>query len=159
VSQPDLGFLGAPALGTCTNHPQVPAVQRCQQCRASICTTCDFQFPNNLHLCPKCATTTSRPMSTTRKQLLAGSLFAATFTTALLGALFSGVFANSVNDEVFAQVIGTVILISALLGLATSFASLDGRAGNPPLCWISVVWNVVLTVVWIGLCIIGLTMG
>jgi len=84
---------------------------------------------------------------------------AAVFTTGVLAALFTGVFQSAVNDEAFVQVFGMVLLASVVAGLGMSLASLDGRAGNPAACWVSVVWNVVLAVLWLGLIVVGTFAG
>lgn len=160
MSQPSFDFLGSGTPERCVNHPETAATQRCRQCRAAICATCDFEFPGDVHLCPTCATTTSsRPMSSSRKTMLGASFVAAVLTTVVLGALFTGAFQSAVNDEAAAQVLGIVLLASVVAGLSLSLACLDGRAGNPPACWVSVVWNVVLAVLWLGLIVVGTFAG
>ena len=70
-----------------------------------------------------------------------------------------GTFENMLNDDISSAVFGYLVIAGCMAGTATSYGSLDGRAGNSPLCWISVVWNTILTLVWLALSILGLTMG
>ena len=150
-------LIGA-AASQCQNHPDVAAVVRCKSCSASLCKTCDFEFPGGIHLCPSCATKTSSPMTGDRKKFLAISYLCAAWVTVLLGLSLSGMFVEMVEDEFAANLFGLLLTIPALIGLALSLGSMDKRAGNPASVIASVVWNVVLTVVWIILCVVGLTM-
>lgn len=160
MSQPSLDFLGAARPDRCVNHPEIDATQRCRQCRAAICATCDFVFPGDVHLCPTCATTTtSRPLASSRKTTLAASFVAALFTTAVLVAAPLGAFESAAQDEAFVQLLGMVVLVSVVLGLGLSLASLDGRAGNPPACWLSAAWNVVLAVIFFGRIVVAMIAG
>jgi hypothetical protein len=46
----------------CVQHPTVQATQQCKRCGAFMCSTCDFAFPDGVHLCPACV---SRPHDAT----------------------------------------------------------------------------------------------
>lgn len=154
--QPPTAF--DPTRGYCRQHVTSPAVALCHSCKAPVCATCDFQFPGGLHFCPACATKTTAPLSSTRKTMLGWSIVAAVWVTVALVVLFSGTLAEAAENEPGATIIGSLIMIPALIGLALSIGSMDRRAGNPPLVWIAVIWNVVLTVGWLVLCVIGLMM-
>lgn len=143
----------------CRQHPEVAATARCDGCNAPVCETCDFQFPGDQHFCPSCATSTSCSLEHTRKQCVGWSLAAAAVMTLLMGLLLSGALAEMVVEEPGATFIGTVIMIPGLLGTGLAFGSLDGRAGNPPIVWVSIVWNSLLMGAFIILTIVGLMMG
>jgi hypothetical protein len=154
------GPFGAPApLGVkCQFHPEVEGVIRCQNCHAALCATCDFAISPDLHLCAACVT--ARPkLSSTRMSMAIGSLVAAAFATAVLVASMCGMFVEFVRDNVGAAVLGYIILIPSVIGTVLSFGSLERRgAGNPPLIWIAIAWNVAVMFMWIVLMVIGLTM-
>src|SRR5678816_332806 len=52
----------------CAVHPENAAIQRCATCRTTLCETCDFALPGNLHLCGNCATTAGDTISAKRKK-------------------------------------------------------------------------------------------
>jgi hypothetical protein len=81
------------------------------------------------------------------------------WVTLFLVILLSGVMAEAAVDEVGAMIIGSLIMIPGLIGIGLACGSLDKRAGNPPIVWVTVIWNGILMGVWILLCIIGLMMG
>ncbi|MAX26719.1 MAG: hypothetical protein CMJ19_19675 [Phycisphaeraceae bacterium] len=39
----------------CKRHPDMPVIANCGRCRAAVCATCDFAYPDGSHLCPDCA--------------------------------------------------------------------------------------------------------
>ena len=144
--------------GFCGQHPEVSAVATCQTSRTPVCATCDFEFPGGLHFCPACATQKSQPMSSSRKTMLGWSFVAATWVTFFLGVLLSGALEEAAMEEPGATIVGTLILLPGLIGMGLAISSYDSRAGNPVAVWISLIWNIVLFVAWVGLMIVGLTM-
>lgn len=142
----------------CQQHPEVAAVARCKTCSAPVCGTCDFRFPGGLHLCPTCATNPSRSLSKTRKTMVVWSMLLAGWVTLFLVLLLSGALAEVVMEEAGATLMGSLIMIPGLIGLALACGSLEKRAGNPPIVWVTVVWNGILMAVWIILCILGMMM-
>jgi hypothetical protein len=144
------------AAGNCRRHPDVPAVARCTSCGAPTCATCDFQFPGRLHYCPSCATNPSPKLTGGRKGVAIWSLVAAGWVSFMLLLSIMGVMAEMVHDEAGAMVVGSLIMIPGLLGIALALGSLDRRAGNPPLVWIAVIWNIVTAAACLLLMIVGM---
>ena len=142
----------------CQRHPEVAAVGRCRVCSAAVCQTCVFQFPGGLNYCPECATNPSRPLSSPRKALVIWSMLMAGWVTLLLAVLLSGALEEAVMEEPGDTIIGILIMIPGLIGIALACGSLSKRAGNPPIVWVTVIWNGILIVAWTILCVIGLMM-
>jgi len=152
------GF-GDAAARQCQQHPESNAVALCKSCQAPICATCDFVFPNGVHLCPECATS-DKPsaLSSGRKTMVVWAMLCAGFTTIMTVLSFFGAFERFAAQEPGQTILGTVIMLPLIAGLALAISSLDSRAGNPLLVWINLIWNIVMTVVWLLLTVIGLTM-
>ena len=150
------GSIGAgPTPGTaCRKHPQVAAIRLCATCRAPMCSTCDFGFPGDIHLCPTCATA-PRKMSGKRKGLVVSALGLATWSTIGIVLMFSGALAGAAAEKGFEVVIGLLVGIPAIVGGALGFACMDRRLGNPPIVWVAAIWNGVLLTTWVVLCVIG----
>lgn len=86
------------------------------------------------------------------------SMLLAGWVTLFLVLLLSGALAEVVMEEAGATLMGSLIMIPGLIGLALACGSLEKRAGNPPIVWVTVVWNGILMAVWIILCILGMMM-
>ena len=162
VSQ--LGQL-AGAYGTgapCANHPNVPGVNRCKECRKSLCPTCDFAFPGGVHLCPSCATSSSKKLSPKRKTLVGWAYALAIWCTLGMILVFTGAFnfqASSRSEmEAFNMLIGFLVFVPALVGAALGLGCLDKRLGNPPVVVVAAVWNGILLAIVIILTLIGAAM-
>lgn len=153
----DADMLAVGALGTCRQHASA-AVVRCAKCETPVCATCAFPQPDARSLCPDCATTVGSKMSSGRKRLLIWSYGLAIWSTLVLVALISGVLADAVRDEIGA-IIGSIMLISVLLGTALSFASLERRLSNPVSVWASLIWNSVLLTICLLLAVVGTFAG
>jgi hypothetical protein len=149
----------------CRTHTGVPAVQRCQVCHAPVCATCDFAYPGNIHLCPRCATDTRSTLSAKRKQLVSWSIALAILSTlstialvlAVSGAL--GGFSDEAGLEAMDVILSNAARIMTLIGTALGIAALDKRLGNPGVIWVSVIWNGVLLLLWLFLIVLGLLAG
>ncbi len=145
---------------TCGNHPGVPAITRCRECRTPVCSTCDFPFPGGIHLCPKCATSTSKKLSPKRKALVGWSYALAVWGTVGMAMMLGGVFADSVQTQKDAEqlsvMLALLIALPTFIGAVMSFACLDKRLGNPLSVIAVAVWNGILLGVWIFLSILGM---
>ena len=145
----------------CVNHPDVDAVVRCRACKAPICKTCDFTFPGNLHFCPNCASNPQEGLSSKRKGFVIWSYILAVVATLTLVLIVSGATDMGSNEETFivAAVLGNVLLLSSLIGMGLGFCALEKRLKNPGSIWGALIWNIVLSVITLILCIIGLMAG
>ena len=144
----------------CTNHPDVSAVRRCRLCAATMCLTCDFEFPGHFHLCPTCATNPQTTLSPRRKKLIGFAYALAAWATLALAVLFSGALSGMVEQSKEAEaaigvLAGIGIFLPTLGGTALSFSALDKRLGNPPAIWGAVIWNGVLLALWVVLSVVG----
>lgn len=147
---------------TCSRHPEVPAVVRCQACSQPVCGTCEFILPGQIHVCPDCATRTDQGMSRKRKTLLIWSFALAVWSTLGMAVLFSGLLANvqgKAELEVLGMAMSLMIFFPSLVGLALAVGTLDRRLSNPGVIWVAVVWNALLVGGFLLLSIIGTMMG
>lgn len=146
----------------CTVHTGVQAVQLCTRCGAPVCETCMFTFPGNVHLCPECATSSDKKLSGTRKKRLYWSLGLAIWCTIGMALLFSGVFDDpSMSDsdwEAIGMLFAMFVFIPGLVGMGLAISSMEKNLGNTTLVWVSVIWNVVIVIIWILLSVIGILM-
>jgi hypothetical protein len=148
-----------PATVMCATHRTMPAVHYCGVCRTPICATCDFSFPPNVHLCPKCATTPNTTLSSTRKTVLIWSFVLAVWGTLAVAVLMSGVLARTVHSKEdlnsLGIAIGFTVFVPAIVGLALSVSGLDRRLSNPPAIWAAVIWNGLIGAILLLLTILG----
>ncbi len=140
----------------CEQHPDASTVAYCGQCRAAVCATCVFTFPGGLCLCPKCATQTKIKLSGTRMSLVVWSLVMAGWATLATVVLMSGALEGEMPEEAAELVVGLMILVPCVIGSGLAVGSLDRREGNPPLVWVTVVWNGVVCGAWLLLTVIGI---
>jgi hypothetical protein len=146
----------------CAQHPQVKATQQCLYCGGFMCPTCDFSFPNDVHLCPTCASKSSDDgLSPRRKKLLIWSFVLAAWTTIGMTCLVSGAFSGIATSKEDTAALGYALLFFVLApgitGLAVGISAKHARLGNPPAIWIAIVWNAILIASFIVLDVIGLS--
>jgi len=148
------------AMGACQNHQQVAAVQRCTRCSARICSVCDFSFPGDIHLCPRCVTSASGALSPGRKAMMIGSYVmaaAGTFFFALLvvgGAM--GMFAGMGGLAI--GIIFIMLLACVVAGFGMGVGTIDRQLNNTVALWIAACWNGLLVLALILTTIVGLMM-
>jgi hypothetical protein len=141
----------------CRVHPENPAVAYCRNCAAPVCTTCDFQFPNNVHLCAACAAKPPERITPKRKKLLIWAYCLAAWTTLGIIALMAGAFKGMKAEEA-GIILQIFVFVPALVGIGVAFGSLDKRLGNTASVWVAVIWNAIILVILLLLTVIGLTM-
>ena len=145
----------------CAQHPQVKATQQCLYCGGYMCPTCDFSFPNEVHLCPKCASKSEDGLSPRRKMLLIWSFVLAAWTTIGMTCLVSGAFSGFATSKDDLAALGYALLLFVLApgitGLALGVSAKHARLGNPPSIWIAITWNAILVASFIILDVIGLS--
>lgn len=142
----------------CAQHPDVDAIARCRVCSNAMCATCEFILPGNVRACPACLEkepeTTISPKRV--KMSIAGIALAA-WTTFMFILMLNGSLARALgHDQGAAAVIGYMVLIPAIAGVALSLAALDRRLQNSRSIWIAVVWNSINAGFFFLLSIIGL---
>ena len=148
------------AMGPCQNHQQVAAVQRCTRCSARVCSVCDFSFPGDIHLCPRCVTSASGALSPGRKGMMIASYCmagAATFLFALLvvrGAMgmFAGMGAMAIG------ILFILLLACVVSGLGLGVGTIDRKLNNTVALWIAACWNGLLFLALVLTTIVGLMM-
>jgi hypothetical protein len=155
------GGAGVPSTGVmCHLHPQVQAVHSCHECHVPICATCDFAYPGGIHLCPACASKPQSKIGPRRRKTLIWSYVMAVWVTFCTAVLFSGVLRGMIHSQEDTEALGYVMIlfvyIPSLVGTGTAFGSKDRRLGNPPVIWISIIWNSLLLAILLLLMIVGL---
>jgi len=124
-----------------------------------MCATCDFALPGGIHLCPACATKPQATLGAKRKVVLVWSLVLAVWCTIGLALVFLGAFAgNKNNEEALGVLLVLIVLIPAMVGMSLGMGAIDRRLTNPHILWVATIWNGVIIVIFILLCIIGLFM-
>lgn len=146
-------------LGTkCSAHPEVAAVDRCTRCGAAVCGTCDFVFPGNVHLCPKCVSAPQQ-MSPGKKKSLIFCYIIAAWTTVASALVFSGLLAHMITSQSDAELLGgclmIFVMIPSLVGTGLSFGNIDKRGRTSIAAWIVLFWNGAITLAYVLLMIKG----
>jgi hypothetical protein len=160
---PQAGGYAIAAGTVCRTHQQNPAVAYCRSCAAPICNTCDFAFPNGVHVCPLCVSRPPERITPTRKAQLIWSYVLAAVTT--VGIIITAVVIISIGvaTREDAAIVGLVVigLVIApnMAGLGVSLCATDKRLGNPPVVWGTVIWNGILTLLIMGVHLLSLING
>ena len=148
-------------LGPCQNHQQVGAVQRCTRCSARICSVCDFSFPGDVHLCPRCVTSASAGISSGRRGMLIGAFALAGVATLLLIVMILS-FVSHFLDAASATLAGIILIsvaVCSVIGAGLGFGSIDRQLSNPISLWIAALWNALLASAMILLLVVGIIKG
>lgn len=152
-----------PAGVHCVQHPHLQATSQCKVCGAFMCSTCVFDLPGGMKLCPTCATTPQTALSPKRKKMLIGSFALAVWCTLVMVALFAGMFKSMVTTKDDEQALGFVLMliliVPSIVGLALGMSSMDRRLPNTIAMWIATVWNGLILGAFILLMIVGLMKG
>ena len=148
----------AQPLGPCQNHQQVAAVQRCIRCSARVCSVCDFTFPGDIHLCPRCVTSSAGSISPGRRGMMIGAYSTAGAATLLI-VLFivasaSGAFGPA--GEIIGMLLFFLLVGCVIAGLGLGLGVIDRQLNNPVSVWIAAAWNGVLALGMLLLTIFGL---
>jgi hypothetical protein len=54
-----------------------------------------------------------------------------------------------------AAILGILVVIPAIIGGGVGIACFERRLGNPPVVWAAAIWNIILLVLMVVLCVIG----
>ena len=149
------------ALGPCQNHRQVAAVQRCTKCSARVCGVCDFSFPGDIHLCPRCVTSASGGISSGRRGMLIASFALAGAATFLLIVMILGFAGHFISREsaMLAGIIIISVAVCSVIGTGLGFGTINRQLANPISLWIAALWNGLLAGAMILLLLIGIIKG
>jgi hypothetical protein len=152
---------GAPAgrapVGPCQNHPQSQAIVRCSRCTAPMCPTCDFVFPGNLHLCPRCVTLKPELSGSRKSMVIAAFILAGVATFAAI-LVFSGAMTGA-SILLVGLFIQWVMLDTSIIGMGLAFGAIDRKLGTPVSVWIAAFWNLIIVAIGVLLFIIGIMAG
>ena len=144
----------------CLWHPNVAAVQICRACGTPVCKTCDFTFPGNIHVCPRCATNRPQGLSGKRRKYMIVSYALGALSTCATVFFLSGAAAAAMGPteaEVMGIMMSLFMLIPAIIGTAMGTAAME-RHSKPISVWIAAVWNGLIVALFILLSIVGLFM-
>ena len=137
------------------------AISFCNKCKTPICATCDFTFPNDLHICPKCAENNEIVISPKRKKSVIWSFVCAAGALILFVVFLVAVqgIRSESELEVFSMLFGTLIIAASATGVALGIGAMDKRLGNTPSMWIAAVCNMIVLGAMLLLCLVGLFTG
>jgi hypothetical protein len=145
----------------CVQHRDVEAEHACYLCYSGICNTCDFLLPTGVHVCPECIEKQGDggEMSDSRKMHMRISFAMAAAGTLLTLFLLTGALQKflgaSGENAVAYSIIGYIVLMPGVVGLAFSVGSMDRRLVNSTGLKVAAVWNSILMGMYIILTIIG----
>jgi hypothetical protein len=126
-----------------------------------MCSTCDFEFPGDVHICPACAAAPPKATLSSRRQgLVVGAYIAAVVTTIVLGLVFSGVLMSDLDGHGQAQeaadtILGVFMLGPSIAGVALSLCAYDRRLPNPASVWGAIIWNGGMMALLVLLSVVG----
>lgn len=127
-----------------------------------MCSTCTFDLPGGIKLCPTCATATPK-LSPKRKKLLIASYVLAVWCTIMMAGLFGGIFSGFVTDKESQELFGLLLMVllplPSLIGVALAVSSMDRRLPNTIAMWIATAWNGIILTGFILLIIAGIAKG
>jgi len=149
-----------PAIGPCQNHQQVPAAHRCYRCSARICSVCDFTFPGEVHLCPRCVTS-GGGLSPGRHGMMVAAYTMAAVATFIIIAIIVAAATRSISGGgiIIMGLISLLLVPTIIIGLGLGVGALDRNFSNPVSLWIAASWNGLLGLILILLVLIRLIMG
>jgi len=147
-------------LGPCQNHQQVGAVQRCTRCSARVCSVCDFSFPGDIHLCPRCVTSAAGGLSPGRRGMMIAAYVAAAAATIMLAIFIFGAASGAFGGASEAGMIIIFVLLIACIvaGLGLGVGTIDRQLNNPISLWIAAAWNGLLALGLLLMLVVGLMM-
>jgi len=141
----------------CLIHPGVLAENICQICQAPMCKTCDFSFPNDIHVCPKCVNKPYSLSPAQKKSLVWSYIMAAIGTVGYFSNIY--LFLN-LSIIVSAQLHGIIFLISTLAPSIAGYSlGINARPRNrkkTTSIWGALIWNCILIVLFYVLIMIAL---
>jgi hypothetical protein len=142
----------------CETHPDVQAVRRCRSCQKAICSTCLFEFPGRLYLCPTCATRPQEALTPKRRKYLMWSFIFAGTGTFLTAFLFLGGLFGEVG-MILSNLAALGIIPAAIAGVACGGAAKPPGRSKLAAVQVAWYWNLALLAVVILLMLVGLLMG
>ncbi len=152
------------AAAYCRLHPDVPAVARCRDCGAPVCSTCVFSFPGYVYLCPACATNPKQKLAPKRKMLTGWSIgLGAVNFLASAGLLIASITLarnRALRDEASLQAIGCfaiLVLGAAVTGFILGLSAYRRGARNRLYLLIGPILNGLVTGFWVLCMIVGLS--
>jgi hypothetical protein len=154
----------ATPLGPCAGHPQVEATARCRVCTKTVCATCDFSWPGDLHFCPDCVerSSTTTEVDPARKRNTYIAIALASWSTILMVMMFGGAFQSLFEDpdtgKVADFIITNAILWPLLFGTGLSISAVEPKLQNTGLMKAVMWWNGVLLAVMM-LLVVGANLG
>lgn len=131
----------------CSTHNNNPAQQICQKCQSPMCNTCDFSFPNNVHVCPNCVNKTNDQTPGQKKKMIWSMVLAGIATLGYPLILFSMAWLTKEGfepryiDAIVGGLLLAVILAPGLTGLAFAVNSLPRGKKKTGMMWTSLIWN------------------
>lgn len=148
--------LHIPEGAMCSNHPTVPAVQICQLCQSPICKICDFEFPNNVHVCPNCVNKPTKPSQKCQRNLVWSYILAALGTFGyFLNMYFYWQIAPALSEHVYGIFFMAIILGPSITGLSLATSAKIPNRKTPLNILISMIWNSLLIGIFFILVIVG----
>lgn len=152
-----------PTIGMCAAHPEVEAYERCRACSKTVCPTCDFSWPGDVHFCPACVERSAvGEIDPARKRLTNIAIGLASWSTILMALMFGGAFSTLFEDpetgRVADLIITNAILWPLFFGTGLSISAIEPKLQNTGLMKGVAWWNGALTGVMV-LIIVAANLG
>ncbi len=155
----------AAAAGTaaCPQHAGVAAHGHCDRCGTGYCATCEFLFPGEIALCPRCAATSDTSISGGRKVLFGVSLALAGWGALAFVGLFFLAATLGIESDNDAEALGALMagigLVPVVIGAALGLSAIEKRLYNPVWLWIPTALNALVLLGWVLLTALGAAVG
>ena len=148
-----------PPTHPCRVHPEMPSVAQCQGCGNRVCSTCDFEFANGLHLCPACVNSPIQKLTPMRKSFAIWSIVLAVgsgFLSIVGAALIFAAADGGRGAEIILSLVMVAAMGTSLLGFLLGIYSLARKSHNPFWLWFAPVVNILICAVWMLVLMLGL---
>lgn len=147
-----------PVVEYCGFHPEVPASIDCSVCHAHICPTCDFAFPNNIHLCPKCVQKSPgelNPRISKNTRIAWGTAIGSTIALVSLPITATFIGDSEEANAVLGFAMFFLSFVPAIVGCAMGIGVMPRKSKKPAGLVVAVTWNAIVLSSFILLCVVG----
>jgi len=140
----------------CHLHPAVPAVQICQVCKKPTCKTCDFAFPDNIHVCPNCVNKPQTLSPRQKKNLAWSYVMAAIATFGYFFILFmTAALGSNLPHQISGLLLMLVVLGPSIAGISFAINARTRNRKKTISMWVALIWNSLVMGIFLVLILIG----
>ncbi len=140
----------------CSIHPNVPAIRNCQICNLPVCNTCNFEFPNDINICPNCVNKPLAPSPRQKKNLIISYVLASLGTLSFFLCMYmERLFGIHMSEQALGIIFFASVLGPGIAGLSFAISARTRNRKKPLSIWMAMIWNAILIGILLTLSIIG----